>query len=225
MNFNIKNYLKLKLKKFSLKKKKVFIGDNTNFKGCSFEGRNLIGSNCDLYKSFIGIGTYIGDNGRLPKASIGKFSSIGKNLYVVLGIHPLQYVSTHHFAYSNILKSVGLSFSQSIKSTTVKYTSDNFTVKIGHDVWIGDNVSILSGITIGHGAVLATGAVITKDVPPYAIVAGVPGKILRYRFSQEEIDFLLNFQWWNKDLNWIEENVSLFSDMNLFYNKFNPKIS
>jgi len=68
--------------------------------------------------------------------------------------------------------------------------------RVGHDVWIGDNSVIMSGLTIGTGAVIGAGAVVTKDVPPYAIVAGIPGRILRYRFDERTIDRLLASRWW-----------------------------
>ncbi len=68
---------------------------------------------------------------------------------------------------------------------------------IGSNVWIGDRAVILPGVTIGHGAVVGSGAVVTREVPPFAIVAGVPARILRKRFAAEAIDFLLDLQWWN----------------------------
>jgi len=68
---------------------------------------------------------------------------------------------------------------------------------IGNDVWIGSDVTILSGVTIGHGAVIAAKTVVTKDVPPYALVAGNPGRIKKYRFSQDIIDDLLKYPWWD----------------------------
>ena len=69
--------------------------------------------------------------------------------------------------------------------------------KIGNDVWIGANAIIQSGVTIGDGAIIGSGAVVTKDVPPYAIVVGVPAKILKYRFNKEQIKELLQLKWWN----------------------------
>jgi tetrahydrodipicolinate N-succinyltransferase len=74
------------------------------------------------------------------------------------------------------------------------------TVTIGNDVWTGHNVNILSGINVGDGAVIAAGSVVTKDVPPYAIVAGVPATIKRYRFSEKIIERLLSNKWWELEL-------------------------
>jgi hypothetical protein len=76
-------------------------------------------------------------------------------------------------------------------------------IAIGSDVWIGTRAMILSGVTIGHGAVVAAGAVVTRDVPPYAIVAGVPARVLRYRFDADTIERLLAIAWWE----WPDERV------------------
>ena len=72
-------------------------------------------------------------------------------------------------------------------------------------MWIGNDVRIIGGITIGDGAIVGLGAVVTKDVPPYAIVGGVPAKIIRYRFEQDKIEELLRDKWWNKEEEWIKE--------------------
>ena len=78
---------------------------------------------------------------------------------------------------------------------------------IGNDVWIGWGVLIKGGVTIGNGAVIGARSVVTKDVPPYAVVAGVPAKVIKYRFEQEKIDLLQQLQWWNWDIDRIYENL------------------
>lgn len=86
---------------------------------------------------------------------------------------------------------------------------DNRPVIIGNDVWIGANVCILPGVHVGDGAVIAAGAIVTKDVPPYAIVGGVPAKVIRYRFSPKEIHTLLKIRWWDWSVEKIEKNIEL----------------
>ena len=75
---------------------------------------------------------------------------------------------------------------------------------------------MISGVHIGDGAIIAAGAVVTKDVPPYAIVAGVPAKVVRYRFEKEQIEVLEQIKWWNKDEEWILKNVDRFKDIDSF---------
>lgn len=86
-------------------------------------------------------------------------------------------------------------------------------VKIGNDCWIGTRVFLAGGITVGDGAVILAGAVVTKDVPPFAVVGGVPAKILRYRYDTETIDFLQHIRWWEKPIEWLNQNSHLFCDI------------
>ena len=83
-------------------------------------------------------------------------------------------------------------------------------------MWIGEDVKIKGGVTIGDGAIVAMGAVVAKDVPPYAIVGGVPAKIIKYRFSQDVIEELLSIKWWTKDDAWLKENASCFRNIDDF---------
>lgn len=121
--------------------------------------------------------------------SIGRYGSIADGVEIMLGgNHRTEWVTTYPFPALPRLwpESVGLDGSHVSRGDTV----------IGHDVWLGSQSLILSGVTIGHGAVVAARAVVTKDVPPYAIVAGNPARVVRYRMSEEHIAALLRSEWW-----------------------------
>lgn len=120
---------------------------------------------------------------------IGNFCSIGPSVLIVLGNHRTDIVTTYPF---KTLKH----FWPEARDGADDHTSRGDIV-IGHDVWIGARAVITSGVNIGSGAVIAAGAIVTKDVPPYAIVGGNPAKIIRYRFSEDIIEKLLDIAWWN----------------------------
>ena len=90
---------------------------------------------------------------------------------------------------------------------------------IGNDVWIGWDVLIKGGVTIGNGAVIGARSVVTKVVPPYAVVAGVPAKVIKYRFEQEKIDLLQQLQWWDWDIDRIYENLDRLKNFDLTFLK------
>lgn len=96
----------------------------------------------------------------------------------------------------------------------------NEAVEIGHDVWIGEGARILRPVVLGHGCVIAAGAVVTRDVPPYAIVAGVPARILRYRIPEELIPQMLSIAWWDWEPQVIRKKIRHFYDPVKFVKKF-----
>lgn len=173
-----------------------------------FEGANRIGEHC-VFNGKMGYGTYMGDSNNLT-AMIGRFTSIGHNCSILTGRHPYSYpyVSTSPMFFS-LKKQTGESFAteqlyqdeHAFADATNKYK-----VAIGNDCWIQSEIRIVAGVKISDGAVVLSGAVVTKDVPPYAIVGGIPAKIVGYRYKEEDIDFLIKSAWWNKDLDWIRKN-------------------
>lgn len=180
---------------------------------CIVEGYNLFAENVKIIKSEIGYASYFGKNTELMNVSVGKYSCIGPEVINVSGKHPIsEYVSIHPAFYSQQMQ-IGKTYVNSQKYEEYSYTKNGFFNEIGNDVWIGARVTLLGGVTIGDGAVIAAGAVVTKDVPSYAIVAGVPAKIIKYRFDDEEISYLESIKWWDKDEKWIEEHADLFEDI------------
>lgn len=187
-----------------------------------FEGMNKIYSNSS-FDGYMGLGTYIASNSHI-RGKIGKFTSIASNCNVIQGVHPYTYpyVSTSPMFIST-MKQNGYTFAVKQEMYEYKYAEKAFPVIIGNDCWIGHGVSIVAGVKIGDGAMVLAGAVVTKDIPPYAIVGGIPAQIIKYRYSQDDVNFLLEFEWWNKDINWIKANASLFLDikkMKQIYEKY-----
>ncbi len=146
--------------------------------------------------------------GKLEKTKliIGKFCSIAPNRVIIMlgGLHRTDWVSTYPFNvfYKEFKHIKGIPFSKG-------------DVKIGNDVWIGLDAVILSGITIGDGAVIGANSLVTKDVPPYAIVGGDPAKILRYRFDEKTIQKLLEIKWWDWSLVYIKKAIPYILDNDL----------
>lgn len=135
--------------------------------------------------------------GEPTKLFIGKYCSIAKAVVIFLGgNHRTDWITTYPFSHLP-----GWPEAEGIPG----HPASKGNVTIGNDVWIGYNVNIMSGVTIGDGAVIGSGSIVTKYVEPYSIVAGNPAKLIKYRFTSEDIEKLLKIQWWN----WEEEKVHL----------------
>lgn len=180
-----------------------------------FEGKNGLGSSNCIIKSSFGYGTLIGDRNFLDRIKTGRFCSIGSEIKIVSSAHPTEvFVSTHPAFYSHRYNS--LSYVCKEKFSGILMCDDNFSVVAGNDVWIGDRVLIKGGVRIGDGAVIGMGAVVTKDVPPYAVVGGAPARIIKMRFSENQISELLSQNIWEKPIEWIEENAEKFESIESF---------
>jgi len=129
-------------------------------------------------------------DGTLPEIRIGKKCSIAKNCTFVLSNHLLDRFST--------CPSGGKRLFSHDEGNPSSYSKGDIVIK--NDVWIGANCTLIDGLTIGNGAVVAAGSVVTKDVPPYAIVGGNPAKLIRYRFSRDMIDEIESIEFWEMDM-------------------------
>ena len=186
--------IKILRKRFELNKIKVksslfaFI-DETSI----FGGYNNINRGTSIRQSKIGYATYVSVETIIGKTEIGNYCSIGARCMIGgLGHHPTKWLTTHP-AFFSVRGQIGFTYALENLFDEIKNTF------IGSDVWIGAGVIILDGVSIGSGAIIGAGAVVVSDIPPFSIVVGVPGKVIRKRFSDEVIAELLDWQWWNLD--------------------------
>ncbi|MBU2947832.1 CatB-related O-acetyltransferase [Zobellia uliginosa] len=161
---------------------------------------NTLYENVTIIKSTIDDYVYIANNTKISRTKIGKFCSIGADVKIGLALHPTNYFTTFPAFYS-IQKQCQVFFTD---KNHFKESGENI---IGNDVWIGENVTILSDISVGDGAVIAAGAVVTKDIEAYSIVGGVPAKHIKYRFDKNKRNELSDLKWWDKDIEWIVSNM------------------
>lgn len=180
----------------------------TIIKGSSFEGSDSLGDHTHFCGS-MGYGSYMMQNSYFV-GSIGRFTSIGAEFMNVQGVHPTAapFATTSPMFYS-LKKQTMTTFAE-----RQMFNEMRDPIKIGNDCWIGCRVFAVGGLTISDGAVVLSGSVLTKDVPPYAIVGGVPAKIISYRYDDDTIKFLLDHKWWDKPLPWLKENWELLCDIN-----------
>ena len=174
---------------------------------CSLGKHSRVERRAILTDCTLGNYSYIATEAQLHRTHIGKFCSLGPQVYAGLGIHPTQgFVSTSPMFYSVSPRSFAdRSYFEEYKLTT-----------IGNDVWIGARAILIDGVSVADGAVVGAGAVVTKDVPPYAIVGGIPARIIKYRFTPEKIEQLLALRWWDRDEAWIKKNYKAFHDIERF---------
>ncbi len=184
------------------------IYSGVSIRNCRIEEFVTIYQDTSVQNCSIGRMTYIQSECILINCSIGRFCSIAHDVKAGLGMHPTNgFVSTHPAFYS------------SLGQAQITFTENNLFnefqgVDIGNDVLIGVGVIILDGVRIGSGAVIAAGAVVTKDVAPYSVVAGIPARMIKFRFSKDQIDLLLKYEWWKRDLAWIRINHESFASAN-----------
>lgn len=175
---------------------------------CSISPKSKVYMKCRLNGVTMDDYSYIGKCSIIHDTKIGKFCSISACCVIGLPSHP-----TNHLSTSPLFTSP----SNALKETWVyeKVYKSEISVDIGNDVWIGYGAMIPNNIKVGDGAIIAAGAVVTKDVPPYAIVGGVPARVIKYRFSQDVIGRLLQLHFWDHSINEIKKNIDLFKKPDL----------
>lgn len=178
------------------------IGDDTTIERCVLGNNVAINRRSYINDSFIGKFTYAGINTTMNWTKIGAFCSLARNVDVGGFDHDYHKVTTMPaFRFAQTLNGGG---------RLIEKTKHTEYCEIGNDVWIAAGAQILHKVKIGDGAVIGGGAVVTKDVPPYAIVVGVPAKIIGYRCSQKNIEDLLMIKWWNWPDNVLRKYMNSF---------------
>ena len=185
------------------------------------EGHNRLFGPGKLANSQLGLFSYIQSNSIVAYSKIGRYCSIGPYTIIAGGEHPVNFPSTHPVFFSayTLWPELGM--------PNDKITEEHKTVNIGHDVWIGAQCYIRDGVTIGTGSVIAAGSVVVDDIAPYSIVAGVPAKVIRLRFSEQLVAKLVSSKWWEKDIVQLKRLSGYFrsqlneSNIDLFINEVN----
>lgn len=177
----------------------VFITDSTIGNYCSLERRSMI------FNSQLGMYSYTGYNTIIKYAQIGKFCAISWNVTIGGPSHEYHRISMHPFPYATKYGIVDVPVEGG-------YPDLKEELVIGNDVWIAANVCITRGVKIADGAVIGANAVVTKDVGPYEIWAGIPARKIGQRFADDVIAELLKLKWWNWSEEVLKEHVDLFRE-------------
>jgi len=173
-------------------------GDVTGLENVHFEGGNGISERCEFSGEIsIGYATTLGKNNIFHgNIQIGRYCQVGADVGIHATNHPIEYMSTY--------------INQKLFKGELKRLKQEHRVEIGNDVWIGHNAMIIGNVKVGNGVIIAAGAVVTKDVPSYSIVGGVPANIIKKRFCDNVIKELETLQWWNKNEYELEKIKPLF---------------
>ena len=177
-----------------------------------------VGARTKVAECSFGDYSYVVNDSDIIYATIGKFCSIAAHTRINPGNHPLQRVALSHFTYRSSAYDMGPDDGEFFNWRR------SFRCVMGNDVWIGHGAVLLPGVKLGNGAAVGAGAIVTKDVPPFAIVVGNPGKVIRYRFVPEIIAALERIAWWDWTHNKLKIGLNDFRHMSAeeFCKKYDP---
>lgn len=168
-----------------------FIHPTAQVRDSTFGAYCEVGARTKVSECSFGDYSYIVSDADIIYATVGKFCSIAAHTRINPGNHPLERVALNHFTYRSSAYGLGED-----DADFFQWRRDHH-VTLGNDVWIGHGAILLPSVSVGNGAAIGAGAVVSKDVPPFAIVVGVPGRVLRYRFTPEIIAALERIAWWD----------------------------
>jgi len=176
--------------------KGVMVKDRCVIFNSKFENNTAIYPGCSVSNVKLGAYSYVNENSSMGGVPLGRFTSIGPQFICGYGEHPTNFVTTSPVMYST-RGQCSVSFADEDLFTEQRETL------IGNDVWIGARVFVRDGVKVGDGALIAAGAVVTTDVAPFAIIGGIPAKVIRYRFADDVVQELLRIKWWE----WNEDQL------------------
>lgn len=174
---------------------------------------------CRLHESTLNDYSYLMERVQLDFAHVGKFGNVASHARLGPTNHPIHRPTAHHFTYRPAMYDLADEDDKSV----FEWRADQ-PVEVGHDVWIGHSATVLPDVTVGNGAVIAAGAVVTHNVEPYTIVAGVPAERIDRRFSPEVAARLEATEWWHWDHETLGERLEEFRDLEAFLDAYAPAI-
>lgn len=181
------------------------IQPDCHIEGATFGAYVEIGRGSRVMFCEMGDYSYCDRNCDLANATIGKFANIASGVRIGATDHPMTTASLHHFLYRSA------SYWDDAENHAEWFTKRRARrATIGHDTWIGHNAQIKPEVTVGHGAIIAAGAIVTKDVAPYTVVAGIPAQPLRQRFPDKIADRMMALAWWDWDHATLRERLEDF---------------
>ncbi|WP_072680665.1 DapH/DapD/GlmU-related protein [Arcobacter sp. LA11] len=193
---------------------KPYIFPNAIIQNSSFGKYTEVRDFANISDTIIDDYSYVSEYTQIANTIIGKFSNIAAQVRINPGFHPYEMPCQHHLLYRREMYGFGED-----DKAFFNYRKTQ-QVKIGHDTWIGHGAVIMPGIKVGNGAIIGANAVVTKDVPSYAIVAGVSSKIMKYRFTKDIINRLEEIAWWDWSHDEIASRIDDLKDIREFIYKY-----